>query len=163
MSDTVFTGDIERESCKNALSHGQTEGPAQIREDVSPSIFTRIIKREIPAKIIYEDGNVIVVPDKFPSMEGQTLVVPKQQVAYIFDLDDMTYHALMDAAKRIAQALDTAFGALRTCVVIEGFEVPHVHIRLYPCTTKELRLLPRHEASDAELKIVAEKIRATLN
>ncbi len=126
------------------------------------TIFTKIIRREIPAEIIYEDEQVIVIPDKFPSMEGQTLVVPKQQVAYVFDLDDGAYRALMDTTKEIALVLDKAFDTIRTCVVIEGFEVPHVHVRLYPCTKKELILAPRHEATDAELKTVADKIRAML-
>jgi len=126
------------------------------------TIFTKIIKREIPAEIIYEDEHVIVIPDKFPSMEGQTLVVTKQQVGYVFDLDETAYHALMDATQKIAHALDKAFGTVRTCVVIEGFEVPQVHIRLYPCKTATLTLAPRHEATDEELKTVAEKIRAAL-
>ena len=127
------------------------------------TIFTKIIKREIPAEIIYEDEHVIVIPDKFPSMEGQTLVVMKQQVAYVFDLDETTYHALMDATQKIARALDKAFGAIRTCVVIEGFEVPHVHVRLYPCKAATLTLSPRREATDEELKIAADKIRAGLS
>lgn len=126
------------------------------------TIFTKIIKREIPAEIIYEDEYVIVIPDKFPSIDGQTLVVTKQQAPYIFDLDDTTYHALMETTKKISRALDTAFNTIRTCVVVEGFEVPHVHIRLYPCVTEKLPLSPRHEASDEELKIVADKIRSAL-
>ena len=126
------------------------------------TIFTKIIKREIPAEIIYEDEHVIAIPDKFPSMEGQTLVVTKQQVAYVFDLDETAYHALMDATQKIARALDKAFSTIRTCVVIEVFEVPHVHIRLYPCKTATLTLSPRHEATDEELKAVADKIRAEL-
>lgn len=130
---------------------------------MSDTIFTKIIKREIPAEIIYEDEHVIIIPDKFPSMDGQTLVITKRQVPYIFDLDDVEYRALMDAAKRIALALDRAFGTIRTCAVIEGFEVPHVHIRLYPCKTPTLTLSPRREASDEEMKTVAEKVRTALN
>lgn len=126
------------------------------------SIFTKIIKREIPAEIIYEDEHVLVIPDKFPSMDGQTLVITKRQAPYIFDLDETEYRALMDATKKIAKALDQAFETIRTCAVIEGFEVPHVHIRLYPCQTATLTLSPRREASDEELKTIAEKIRAAL-
>src|SRR3989338_2155305 len=129
---------------------------------MSDTIFAKIIKHEIPAEIIYEDEYVIVIPDKFPSMEGQTLVVTKQQVAYVFDLDETAYHALMDATQKIARVLDKVFRTIRTCVVIEGFEVPHVHIRLYPCTTATLTLAPRHEATDEELKTIADKIRAAL-
>ncbi len=129
---------------------------------MSDTIFTKIIKREIPAEIIYEDEHVIVIPEKFPSMEGQTLVIAKQQTAYIFDLEESTYHALMDVTKKVARALDGAFHTVRTCVVIEGFEVPHVHVRLYPCTTEILTLSPRQEVDDATLKRVAEKIRTSL-
>lgn len=126
------------------------------------TIFTKIIEREIPAEIIYEDEHVIVIPDKFPSMKGQTLVITKEQVAYIFDLSDETYRALMDTTKNIARALDRAFSTTRTCVVIEGFEVPHVHVRLYPCPDEALTLEPRNEASDEILKEVADQIRAAL-
>lgn len=127
---------------------------------MNDSIFTKIIKREIPAEIIYEDEQVIVIPDKFPSMEGQMLVITKRQVPYIFDLSSEEYEALMSVTKKIAKALDRAFSTLRTCVVIEGFEVPHVHVRLYPCKTEAMKWTPRNEASNEELKTLAEKIRA---
>ena len=127
------------------------------------TIFTKIIKREIPAEIIYEDEYVVVIPDRFPSMEGQTVVITKQQAPYLFDLDDATYRALMDATKKVANALDKAFNTVRTCIIVEGFEVPHVHIRLYPCKTATLTLSPRRQASDEELKAVAERIRASLD
>ena len=130
---------------------------------MSDTIFTKIIRGDIPREVIYEDEYVMAIPDKFPSMEGQTLVVTKKQIGYIFDLDTPTYHALMDAAQKVARALDIAFHTVRTAVIIEGFEVPHVHVRLYPCTTETLVLSPRHEATDAELKIVADKIRAVLD
>lgn len=127
---------------------------------MNDSIFTKIIKREIPAEIIYENEQIIVIPDKFPSMEGQMLVITKRQVPYIFDLSSEEYEALMSVTKKIAKALDRAFSTLRTCVVIEGFEVPHVHVRLYPCKTEVMKWTPRNEASNEELKTLAEKIRA---
>ena len=64
-------------------------------------------------------------------------------------------------SKKISKALDKAFSTTRTCAVIEGFEVPHVHIRLYPCQGEAI-LWKRHEATDEELKEVADKIRAAL-
>lgn len=130
---------------------------------MSDSIFTKIIKREIPAEIIYEDEQVIVIPDKFPSMEGQTLVITKRQVPYIFELSSDEYAALMNVTRKIARALDVAFATLRTCVVIEGFEVPHVHVRLYPCKTENLKWTPRNEASNEELKATAEKIKNAIH
>ncbi len=128
-----------------------------------PSIFTRIINREIPAEIIYEDDICIVLPDKFPSMTGQLLVIPKNQTAYIADLDTHTYQHLMTVVQKSMQALDKAFGTVRTCVVIEGFEVPHVHVRLYPCMTNDLILENRHEASDDDLATLAATLRPYFN
>ena len=126
------------------------------------TIFSKIIDREIPAEIIYEDEHTIVIPDRFPSMLGQLVVINKRPVPYIFDLNSDEYQALMATVKRVAQALDLVYDTLRTCVVIEGFEVPHVHVRLYPCRTEELVLKPRTEAGDEELKITAAAIREKL-
>lgn len=128
-----------------------------------PSIFTRIINREIPAEIIYEDEYCVVIPDKFPSQVGQLLVIPKVQIAYIADLDETTYQHTMAVVKRCMTALDRALGTIRTCVVIEGFEVPHVHVRLYPCQTAELNLDSRQEASDADLAALAAALRPHLS
>ncbi len=128
-----------------------------------PSIFTRIINREIPAEIIYEDDQAIVLPDKFPSMSGQLVVVPKVQIAYVADLDNDTYLHLMKVVQMSMKALDQALGTLRTCVVIEGFEVPHVHIRLYPCHSTEMVLENRREASNAELATLAAKLQPFFN
>jgi histidine triad (HIT) family protein len=126
------------------------------------SIFTKIIKREIPAEIIYEDDYSIVIPDIMPTMRGQLIVATKRQEGYVFNLSDEEYGALMKTTKKIARALDTAFVTVRTCIVIEGFEVPHVHVRMYPCTTNELAWGPRYTASNTELEEVAEAVRAAL-
>lgn len=127
-----------------------------------PSIFTRIINREIPAEIIYEDEYCIVIPDKFPSQAGQIIVVPKVQIAYIADLDETTYQHMMTIVKRCMIALDKALSTIRTCVVIEGFETPHVHVRLYPCMTEEIILGNRQEASDTDLATLAAALRPYL-
>jgi histidine triad (HIT) family protein len=126
------------------------------------SIFTRIIKREIGAHIIYEDDMSLVIPDKFPSMPGQLLVISKRQVPYLGDLDEAEYNSLMTTTRRVTKALDAALSTLRTCVVIEGFEVPHVHIRLYPCTEPGLTLLPRYEAQDEDLALLTKKVQSHL-
>jgi len=130
--------------------------------ETETSIFTKIIRREIPAEIIYEDEKCIVIPDKFPSMEGQVLVIPKEQLPYLFASPDDLYEHLTRVTKKVAHALDTAFSVPRTCMVVEGFEVPHIHIRLYPCPKDQLILSPRKEAPDEELKRIADKIRAAL-
>jgi histidine triad (HIT) family protein len=126
------------------------------------SIFTKIIRREIPGHFIYEDETCVVILDKFPAVKGQSLVIPKKEVDYAFDLDEETYLHLTKIAKRIAQASDRALGAVRTCLVIEGFDVPHVHIKLYPLMDTHTPLgsiMPTgKEASDEELAIVATQI-----
>lgn len=99
---------------------------------MADSIFSKIIRREIPAHFVYEDDACVVILDKFPSIEGQTLVIPKEEVNYAFDLNEETYLHLFNVAKKIAKALDQVFNTERTCLVVEGFEVPHAHIKLYP-------------------------------
>lgn len=126
------------------------------------SIFAKIIKREIPTDIIYEDDFSLVIGDKFPSQPGQLLVISKRQVSYIFDLTDEEYQSLMATTKKVALALDEVYKTLRTCIVIEGFEVPHVHVRLYPCTEEKLILEPRLEASTVALADLAKAVKNKL-
>lgn len=126
------------------------------------SVFTKIINRELPAEIIYEDGSVIVILNRFPTIEGETLVITKEQVPYIFNLSEGTYTHLLAVAKRVAKALDLAFSPLRTCMLVEGFEVPHVHVRLYPVTTPPLRIESGPMATDEELAKVGAKLREAL-
>ncbi len=127
------------------------------------SIFTKIIKREIPAEIIYEDDYSIVIPDIMPTMKGQLIVATKRQESYVFNLEHDEYHALMETTQKIAKALDKAFNTVRTCIVIEGFEVPHIHVRMYPCTANELVWEPRYKASSEELEEVANAVRSALD
>jgi histidine triad (HIT) family protein len=127
------------------------------------SIFTKIIRRELPAEILYEDDTVIVILDRFPAVQGQTLVVTKKQTPYIFNLNAETYDHVMRVSKNIAKALDKAYSPLRTCVVIEGFEVPHIHVRLYPMTKAPLSLAQGTLASDEELKTEGERIRPNIS
>lgn len=127
------------------------------------SIFTKIIKRELPGEIVYEDEMVAGILNLFPTIEGEMMVIPKEQVAYFADLDDTTYVHLMSVVKRMAKVLDEAFNTLRTCVVIEGFDVPHVHVRLYPVQTGTLEIKAGPQATQEELKVIGDKIRAHLS
>lgn len=127
------------------------------------SVFTKIIKRELPGEIVYEDEMVVGILNLFPNIEGEMMVIPKQQVAYFADLDDTTYIHLMSVVKNMARVLDEAFDTLRTCVVIEGFDVPHVHVRLYPIQKGNLELKAGPQASQDELKVMGDKIRAHLS
>jgi histidine triad (HIT) family protein len=129
------------------------------------TIFTKIINREIPGHFIYEDEICVVLMDKFPAVPGQTLIIPRQEVDYLFDLPSATYHHLFTIAQKIAQASDTTFNTIRTCLVVEGFEVPHVHLRLYPMTQKESlghAMEKQQEASDDVLAEQAKQIKAAL-
>lgn len=131
------------------------------------TIFTQIINREIPAHFIYEDELCVAILDKFPAVKGQSLVIPKKDVDYAFDLDDETYLHLFQIAKKVGKASDKALDAERTCLVVEGFEVPHVHIRIYPMQDTKRALAAimheQEEASDDELAIVATQIQAALD
>lgn len=130
------------------------------------SIFTKIIKREVPGHFIYEDEHCVAILDKFPAVKGQSLVIPKKNIDYAFDLDDETYLHLFQVAKRVGKASDKALDAERTCLVVEGFDVPHVHIKIFPIqdTSKALAhiMTESAEASDEELSIVATQIQAAL-
>ncbi len=98
------------------------------------SIFTKIINREVEGQFVYEDEICVVLMDKFPAIDGQTLVIPRLELDYVFDLPDKIYEHLFKVAKKIALASDKAFQTRRSCLIVEGFEVPHVHIKIYPIT-----------------------------
>ena len=133
---------------------------------MSETIFSKIIRREIPAQFVYEDDVCVVIMDKFPSVKGQTLVISKQEVDYLFDLDDATYQHLFKIARQVAKATDQALKPTRTCLAVEGFEVPHVHIKIYPVTDTSKGLGPYLKggemASDEELAQLAQSIKESL-
>lgn len=130
------------------------------------SLFSKIIDREIPAHFIYEDAQCVVILDKFPSVPGQSLVIPKEEVDYAFDLPDDLYRHCFAIARAIVPALDATFDTERTCLVVEGFEIPHTHIKLYPMpkgtTALGPALTPGTEADDEELAAQAAEIQANL-
>lgn len=95
-------------------------------------IFSRIASHEIPAHIIAENDQFIAFLDINPLAKGHTLVIPKVQVDYIFDLDEETYTALFAFARSIAKALDLFSDAKRIGMAVIGLEVPHAHIHLVP-------------------------------
>jgi histidine triad (HIT) family protein len=97
-----------------------------------PSIFTRIVNGEIPSYKVAEDEYCYAFLDINPLNEGHTLVVPKKEVDYLFDLDDATYAHLFGFAKQVAGALGRAVPCLRVGVAVVGLEVPHAHIHLVP-------------------------------
>jgi len=96
------------------------------------SLFTRIVNGEIPAWKVAEDENFFAFLDIFPVAKGHTLVIPKKEVDYLFDLDDETYAGLQLFAKKVAIGLQKAIPCKKVGVMVLGLEVPHVHIHLVP-------------------------------
>ena len=96
------------------------------------SIFTRIVNGEIPCHKVAEDENYLAFLDISPLTEGHTLVIPKREVDYIFDLDDETLAGMMLFAKRVAAQQKQNLDCTRVAVVVLGLEVPHAHIHLIP-------------------------------
>ncbi len=99
------------------------------------SIFSKIIKGEIPCYKIAENADFIAFLDVFPLKKGHVLVVPKKEVDYIFDLEDETYIGLMNFSKTIAAAIKKAISCNRVGVSVVGLEVPHAHVHLIPINT----------------------------
>ena len=127
-----------------------------------PSIFTRIINREIPCHQVAEDEAFMAFLDINPLVKGHTLVVPKQEVDYIFDLDDKTLAEFHLFSKKVAKAIEKTIPCLRigTCVI--GLEVPHAHIHLIPLNSMgDINFSnPKLKLSKEELGAIAEKIKA---
>lgn len=96
------------------------------------TIFTKIIQREIPCHLIAEDDRFMAFLDVMPLVEGHTLVIPKQEIDYIFDLDPELLGDLMKFAQTIAPALKKAISCKRVGVAVIGLEVPHAHVHLVP-------------------------------
>ena len=101
------------------------------------SIFTKIIKGEIPCHKIYEDEHVIAFLDVHPLKPGHTLVVPKQQVDHIWDLTNSDYDHLWQIAKKLATHIREVLKPARVGAVVEGFGVPHAHIHLIPINSSD--------------------------
>ena len=100
------------------------------------SIFTRIINGEIPCYKVAEDENYFAFLDINPLAEGHTLVVPKKEVDYIFDLDDETLAGMTLFAKKVAARIKVAVDCKRVAVVVLGLEGPHAHIHLIPMNSE---------------------------
>ena len=100
---------------------------------MNDSIFTKIIKGEIPSYKIYEDDLVYVFLDIHPVQPGHTLAIPKKQIDRLEELDDETYKHLMKIVKKLMVHLRKTLGTERITLKIEGFDVPHAHVHLIPC------------------------------
>lgn len=124
------------------------------------TIFEKIIAREIPAYIIWEDDKHIAFLDIKPIQQGHILLIPKKAVSDILNMDDKEYSDLFLQAKKLALSLRTATGAKRVGYIVEGFGVEHVHIHLVPINgLNELDHSNASEASPAELEIMSQNIK----
>ena len=107
------------------------------------SVFTRIIKGEIPSHKVYEDDRTIAFMDINPIQTGMVLVVPKAQVDHFIELSDKDYQALMASVKKVGQKMQEIFPDKRIGVQIEGLDVPHAHVKVFPfASANEFRALP---------------------
>ncbi len=129
------------------------------------SIFSKIINREIPGYIVAEDDKYIAFLDINPLVHGHALVVPKQEVDYIFDLDDELLGGLMVFAKKVAAAIKRSVPCVRIGVAVIGLEVPHTHVHLVPLNTmNDINFMqPKISPSKEELAAMQEKIRKNLD
>lgn len=126
------------------------------------SIFTKIVKGEIPAYKIYEDDTVLAFLDIHPVQPGHTLVISKKQVEFVWDLDDATYQAVMAACKKIAHHMRETLGVPYVGEKIIGIDVPHAHVQLIPFTTADEYKAPQDMQSAPDydaLARVAETLR----
>lgn len=124
------------------------------------SIFTKIINKDISAYIIDENDDFIAFLDVFPLAKGHTLVVPKRQVDYLFDLDSTTYSKLWSFAQQTAKKIENAIDCKRIGVAVIGLEVPHTHIHLVPINdVSDINFsLPKLKLSEEEFLAIQKKI-----
>ncbi|MEX0608865.1 MAG: HIT family protein [Balneolaceae bacterium] len=124
------------------------------------TIFTKIIEGEIPGYKIAEDENYFAFLDINPSVEGHTLVIPKKEIDYIFDLNDQELSGLMVFAKKVAQGIDKALEPIRTGIIVEGLAVPHAHVHLIPIYAENQRfsLGKKVDVSENRMKELANQI-----
>jgi histidine triad (HIT) family protein len=128
---------------------------------VQESIFTKIIRGEIPCHKIYEDDKTLAFLDIHPVQSGHTLVIPKEQIEFVWDLSDELYQAVMATTKKVALRLREASGKRYVSERIVGIDVPHAHVQLIPFTdSAELRVQPdmNAEPNHEELAEMAKKL-----
>ena len=127
------------------------------------SIFTKIIKGEIPSYKIAENENFYAFLDINPNAKGHTLVIPKKEVDKLFDLDSETYSNLMQFSRKIAIAIEKSITCKRVGMTVIGLEVPHVHVHLIPLNEmKDATFGSKVSLKHEEFQEIAENIIANL-
>jgi histidine triad (HIT) family protein len=126
------------------------------------SIFTKIVKGEIPSHKVYEDALTLAFLDIHPVQPGHTLVIPKKQVEFVWDLPEEDYQAVMSTVYKVAQRLREVLGVHYVGEIIEGVEIPHAHVKLIPFgTIAEFKNTPNvtDEPDHGALAEVARKLK----
>ena len=128
------------------------------------TIFSKIIAGEIPSYRIHEDDRYYAFLDINPLAEGHTLVIPKVEIDYLFDLEDELLADMMVFAKKVALAMDQTMDCKRVGVAVLGLEVPHAHIHLVPLNNlHDIEFSrPKLKFSDEEFRAIAKKISAAI-
>ena len=132
---------------------------------MASSIFTKIVRGEIPSHKVAETDEYLAFLDINPLVEGHTLVIPKREVDYFFDLDDDAVGGIMVFAKRVAAALRATVRCNRIGVSVIGLEVPHAHVHLIPIQEMDDMNFskPKLSPSQEELAALAKAIRANMD
>ena len=128
------------------------------------SIFTKIVQGEIPSYKIAEDDRYYAFLDIHPLAEGHTLVIPKQEIDYLFDLDDDLLAGMMVFSKKVARAIEKVVSCKRIGVAVLGLEVSHAHIHLIPINSEaDISFSrPKLQLTDEQFREIARKIREVL-
>jgi len=128
-----------------------------------PSIFTKIVKGEIPSYKVAESENCYAFLDINPLAKGHTLVIPKKEIDYILDLPDELYNELFAFAKSVGHAIENVIPCKRMGMIVFGLDVPHAHIHLIPINkSSEMNFSsPKVQLTSEEFLEIAEKINMT--
>lgn len=127
------------------------------------TIFTKIIKGEIPCYKVAEDDNFLAFLDINPNAKGHTLVIPKKEENKIFDLDKSSYNNLMEFSRKVAIAIEKSVPCKRVGMAVIGLEVPHVHVHLIPLNEMDdIRFTKKVQLTSDEFIEVANKIKSNL-
>ena len=125
------------------------------------SVFTKIVRKEIPSYKVYENDMFYAFLDINPLKKGHTLVIPKNEIDYIFDLESEEYQKLWGFAKIVAEGMKKVINCERISIVVMGLEVPHAHIHLIPLDNmNDIDFSrPKLNLSMKEMQQIADKIR----
>lgn len=129
------------------------------------TLFTRIINGEVPGRFVWQDDDVVAFLTIAPITPGHTLVVPRREIEHWLEADAGTLSKVMAVAQRIGKAQEEAFGARRVGVLLEGYEVPHLHVHVWPTQSpkdfdvKRVDLAPDPAAMDEAAEALRDALR----